>query len=60
MAALRQGSCAGNLTDNVDAYTLGLQETFTLTLRYDDQISAQPDYRQAVQFLSPPAKRCPG
>lgn len=46
MAALSQASWAGNLTASVDRDTLGLQETFTLTLRYDDQISAQPDYSQ--------------
>ncbi|MCE3251419.1 MAG: hypothetical protein K0Q67_429 [Cellvibrio sp.] len=35
---------AGNLTASVDRDTLGLEETFTLTLRYDEQINANPDY----------------
>lgn len=35
---------AGNLTASVDRDTLGLEETFTLVLRYDEQISASPDY----------------
>lgn len=35
---------AGNLTASVDRDTLGLEETFTLTLRYDEQINASPDY----------------
>ena len=39
-----QASRAESLTASVDRDSLGLQETFTLTLRYDDQISAQPDY----------------
>lgn len=35
---------AGNLTASVDRDTLSLTETFTLTLRYDEQINATPDY----------------
>lgn len=35
---------AGNLTASVDRDTLGLEETFTLTLRYDEQINTTPDY----------------
>ncbi len=35
---------AGNLTASVDRDTLGLEETFTLTLRYDEQINASPNY----------------
>ncbi len=35
---------AGNLTASVDRDTIGLEETFTLTLRYDDHINASPDY----------------
>lgn len=35
---------AGNLTASVDRDTLGLEETFTLVLRYDEQINASPDY----------------
>lgn len=35
---------AGNLTASVDKDTLGLDETFVLTLRYDEQINAAPDY----------------
>ncbi len=35
---------AGNLTASVDRDTLALTETFTLTLRYDEQINATPDY----------------
>lgn len=35
---------AGNLTASVDRDTIGLAETFTLTLRYDEQINATPDY----------------
>jgi len=35
---------AGNLTASVDRDTLGLEETFTLTLRYDEQVNASPDY----------------
>jgi hypothetical protein len=35
---------AGNLTASVDRDTLGLEETFTLTLRYDEQVNATPDY----------------
>jgi len=35
---------AGNLTASVDRDTLGLEETFILTLRYDEQINASPDY----------------
>lgn len=35
---------AGNLTASVDRDVLGLEETFTLTLRYDEQINATPDY----------------
>lgn len=35
---------AGNLTAIVDRDTLGLEETFTLVLRYDEQINAAPDY----------------
>lgn len=35
---------AGNLTASVDRDTLSLEETFTLVLRYDEQISATPDY----------------
>ncbi len=35
---------AGNLTASVDRDTLGLEETFTLVLRYDEQINATPDY----------------
>lgn len=35
---------AGNLTASVDRDALGLEETFTLTLRYDEQINTSPDY----------------
>lgn len=35
---------AGNLTASVDRDNLGLEETFTLTLRYDEQINTSPDY----------------
>ncbi|WP_331352622.1 BatD family protein [Cellvibrio sp. UBA7671] len=35
---------AGNLTASVDRDVLGLEETFTLVLRYDEQINATPDY----------------
>jgi hypothetical protein len=35
---------AGNLTASVDRDSLGLEETFTLTLRYDEQINATPNY----------------
>lgn len=35
---------AGNLTASVDRDTVGLEETFTLVLRYDEQINATPDY----------------
>ena len=35
---------AGNLTASVDRDTLGLEETFTLVLRYDEQINGTPDY----------------
>lgn len=35
---------AGNLTASVDRDELGLEETFTLTLRYDEQINTTPDY----------------
>ena len=35
---------AGNLTASVDRDILGLDETFTLVLRYDRQINATPDY----------------
>lgn len=35
---------AGNLTASVDRDTLSLEETFTLTLRYDEQVNATPDY----------------
>ncbi len=35
---------AGNLTASVDRDTLGLEETFTLVLRYDEQINTTPDY----------------
>ena len=35
---------AGNLTASVDRDTLGLEETFTLVLRYDEQINTAPDY----------------
>ncbi len=35
---------AGNLTASVDRDALGLEETFTLVLRYDEQINATPDY----------------
>lgn len=35
---------AGNLTASVDRDTLSLEETFTLTLRYDEQVNASPDY----------------
>lgn len=35
---------AGNLIASVDRDTIGLEETFTLTLRYDEQINATPDY----------------
>jgi hypothetical protein len=35
---------AGNLAASVDRDTLGLEETFTLVLRYDRQINASPDY----------------
>lgn len=37
-------SYAANLTASVDRDTLGLDETFTLVLRYDRQINAAPDY----------------
>lgn len=35
---------ADNLTASVDRDTIGLNETFTLTLRYDEQVNATPDY----------------
>jgi hypothetical protein len=35
---------AGNLTASVDRDTLGLEETFTLVLRYDEQVNTTPDY----------------
>jgi BatD DUF11 like domain len=35
---------ANNLTSSVDRDSLGLSETLTLTLRYDEQINATPDY----------------
>lgn len=35
---------AANLTASVDKNVLGLDETFVLTLRYDEQINAEPDY----------------
>jgi len=35
---------ASNLTASVDRDTLSLEETFTLTLRYDEQVNASPDY----------------
>lgn len=35
---------AGNLTASVDRDELGLEETFTLTLRYDEQINTTPNY----------------
>ena len=35
---------AGTLTASVDRDTLGLEETFTPVLRYDEQINASPDY----------------
>lgn len=35
---------AGNLTASVDRDTIGLAETFTLTLRYDERVNATPDY----------------
>ena len=35
---------AGNLTASVDRDELGLEETFTLVLRYDEQINTTPDY----------------
>ncbi len=35
---------AGNLTASVDRDALGLEETFTLVLRYDEQINTTPDY----------------
>lgn len=35
---------AGNLTASVDRDVLGLEETFTLILRYDEQINTTPDY----------------
>lgn len=35
---------AGNLTASVDRDTISLEETFTLTIRYDEQINATPDY----------------
>lgn len=35
---------AGNLTASVDRDVLGLEETFTLVLRYDEQINTTPDY----------------
>jgi len=35
---------AGNLTASVDRDTIGLSETLILTLRYDSQVNATPDY----------------
>ena len=35
---------ADNLTASVDRDTIGLNETFTLTLRYNEQVNATPDY----------------
>lgn len=35
---------AGNLTASVDRDTLSLEETFTLVLRYDEQVNTTPDY----------------
>lgn len=35
---------AANLTASVDKNVLGLNETFVLTLRYDEQINSAPDY----------------
>src|SRR5690606_32761596 len=35
---------AGNLTASVDRDTLGLEETFTLVMRYEQQINTAPDY----------------
>lgn len=35
---------AGNLTASVDRDVLGLEETFTLVLHYDEQINTTPDY----------------
>lgn len=35
---------AENLTASVDRDTIGLEETFTLRLRYDAQVNATPDY----------------
>jgi hypothetical protein len=37
-------SLAANLTASVDRDTLGLEETFVLSLRYDERINATPDY----------------
>lgn len=35
---------AGTLTASVDRDTIGLEETFILVLRYDEQVNASPDY----------------
>ncbi len=43
-ALCAQASWAQDLTASVDRDSLGLQETFTLTLQYSGQINAQPDY----------------
>lgn len=37
-------SLADNLTASVDRNIIGLEETFILTLKYDEQINATPDY----------------
>jgi hypothetical protein len=37
-------SFAANLTASVDRATIGLEDTFVLSLRYDEQINATPDY----------------
>lgn len=44
LALLGAQALGDNLTASVDRDTLGLQETFTLTLRYDELVNAAPDY----------------
>ena len=44
LVAIGLNAYAGNLTASVDRDTIGLNETFTLTLRYDEQINTTPDY----------------
>ena len=43
---ISNSSFADNLTASVDRDQIGLSESFTLTLRYDEQINATPDYSQ--------------